>query len=135
MLSTLWGWLKEIGTSIYDAAAGFITWLGSAFPWLLDSLGTLLEWLLDALVYIIKAVPYLMIDGVLTSIKLFISALDLSAIALQFVAGFGLIPPQAAYFMCAIGFPQFVSLIAAAYVVRFLLNLKPTIAGTGLPQL
>lgn len=135
MLQTLWGWLAELGQLIYDIAAKQITELHDAFPWLLDSLNTLCEWVLDALVYIIKAVPYLMVDGVLTAIKTFVSALDVSAIVLQFAAGYGLIPPQAAYFMCAIGFPQFVSMIAAAYAVRFLLNLTPIVQGTGLPQI
>lgn len=135
MLATLWGWLKEIGDSIYDAVAGLISWLGSVFPWLLDSLGTLLEWVLDAVWYLIKAIPYLLCDGIFTAILTVTNALDLSTVAVQFAAGYGLIPSQAAYFMCMIGFPQFASMIAAAYVVRFILNLKPTVAGTGLPQL
>lgn len=97
------------------------------FSWLWGLISGSLLWVLDALVYILKAVPYLILDGLLSSVYLFVSALDLSAVVFQWAAGYALIPPQAIYFIVAIGFPQFVTLVAGAYVVRFLLNLIPAV--------
>ncbi|MBI4690419.1 MAG: hypothetical protein HY754_09170 [Nitrospirae bacterium] len=111
------------------------TWIKDAVIWVLESLSTVADWLTDAIVYVVKGVLFLIFDGVLLTIQTIVSTLDLSAISLQWAAGKGLIPVQAAYLMCAIGFPQFVSIIAAAFAVRFIINMIPTVAGTGVPNL
>lgn len=93
--------------------------------WLLNQLYTPFEWLLDGFVYVLKAVPWLIIDGVLSAVSVFIAAVDTSAVVFQWAAGYALIPEQAIWIMVAIGFPQMVTLIAAAYVYRFLINIVP----------
>lgn len=119
MLGDAWdkvkGWLEQSLQFIVDK-----------LTWIIDSLYIVLTWFLDALIYALKAVMYLFLDGILLSVKAFITTIDFSAVALQFAAGHGLLPPAAAYFMCAIGFPQFVTMIAAAYVIRVTLNLIPS---------
>lgn len=93
--------------------------------WLIDAIYTPLAWVLDGLIYILKAVPWLIIDGFLSAVVLFVSAIDLSAVVFQWAAGYALIPSFGIYFMNAIGFPQFVTLISGAYVIRLLLNIIP----------
>ena len=127
MLVNFWGWFKEFSTSLVGFFNELFSWLGDALYWLLSSFAIILEWVLDSLVYLIKGVGYLFLDGVLVVMKTFISAIDVSAFAVQFAAGYGLIPSQAAYFMCAIGFPQFVTIIAVAYGIRFAMNTIPDV--------
>ncbi len=93
--------------------------------WLLNQLYTPLEWVLDGLVYVLKAIPWLILDGVLSAVSVFIAAVDVSAVVFQWAAGYALIPDLAIWFMVAIGFPQVVTLVASAYVVRFILNIVP----------
>lgn len=112
-LNNLWNWFKE------------------ALIFILQGLSTLLGWVFDSLIYVLKGLAYLLLDGLMITFKTMISVIDISAFALQFAAGYGLIPPQAAYFMCAIGFPQFVTIIAVAYGIRFALNLIPRVEVLG----
>lgn len=97
----------------------------------MEGFSTLLGWVFDTLIYILKGLAYLLLDGLMVTLKIMIDAIDISAFALQFAAGYGLIPSQAAYLMCAIGFPQFVTIIAVAYGIRFALNLIPRVEVLG----
>lgn len=103
------------------------TWIKEALLFLLESALTLIGWVFDTIIYILKGLAFLLLDGLMITLKAMIDAVDISAFALQFAAGYGLIPSQAAYFMGAIGFPQFVSIIAIAYGIRFALNLIPRV--------
>ncbi|MBT9168236.1 MAG: hypothetical protein DDT19_01581 [Syntrophomonadaceae bacterium] len=115
MLDDILRWLQEALQFLLDK-----------LTWIINALYTVLTWLLDALVFILKAILYLFIDGLLLAVEGFVSALDFSAVVFQWAAGYSFIPPQAIYVMVAIGFPQFVTMIAAAYGVRLLLNLIPS---------
>lgn len=97
-----------------------------AFSWLLSMLYIPLGWALDALIYILKAVVWLILDGFFTVVLAFVSALDFSSVVFQWTSAYTFIPAQAVYIMQAIAFPQFVTLIASAYVIRFLLNILPS---------
>lgn len=97
----------------------------NALAWFLGLLYEPLQWVLDGIVYVALSLPYAILDGLLTVVTTFVSSLDFSAVVFQWSAGYALIPPSAVYVMTAIGFPQFVTLIGAAYVVRMLLNLIP----------
>lgn len=103
------------------------TWIKESLIFLLEGFSTLLGWVFDTLIYILKGLSYLLLDGLMITLKIMIDAIDISAFALQFAAGYGLIPLQASYFMIAIGFPQFVTIIAVAYGIRFALNLIPRV--------
>ncbi len=103
------------------------TWIKEGLIYILEGVVTVLGWFADTVIYIFKGLAFLFLDGIMIVVKTAIDAVDISAFALQFAAGYGLIPPQAAYFMCAIGFPQFVTLIAVAYAIRFALNLIPRV--------
>jgi hypothetical protein len=103
----------------------FLNWIREALTFLVESLGTLIEWFFDAVLFVLKGLAYLFIDGIMIFIKTLIFTIDIPANLLSFAAGYGLIPSQAVYFMNAIGFPQFVTIIAGAYLVRLSLNLIP----------
>lgn len=96
-----------------------------AVAWLLSNLYLPIQWLLDGLVYVLLSIPYLILDGILIAVKTFFSALDMSAIALQWVSAWSSIPQQAIYVMNAIALPQAITLIGSAYALRFAINIIP----------
>jgi len=114
-------------------------WLGQVFSdavsWLWQRIVEGLTWILDGLLFILKGFAFFFIDGMLTIFTTLINALDYSAVAFQWAAGKALLPPQAIYFICAIGFPQFAAIVTSAYVLRFVMNLIPSVAGTGFDKL
>lgn len=123
-------WFVRLGLTVAGVAAlnseKTTEWLSEhGFKWLANAIHKITAWALDGIVVILKGVLYLFMDGILMAVKTFVGGIDSSVIALQWSTAYGLIPPQAAYFMTAIGFPQFVTMIAGAYTVRFLLNLIP----------
>lgn len=132
-------WVGQAADRLIEALdkwfSHLFSWLNDAILWCVHSLEVLLQWTLDAVLLIVLGTLYLLLDGVLIALKAIVYALDFSNVPLQFAAGMGLIPTQAAYFMTVIGFPQFVTIIAAAYAIRLLMNLVPTVAGTGLDKL
>lgn len=139
MIDFIRQWIGQAVQTVIEALdkwfSPLFSWLYDALLWSVHFLELILQWTLDAVLFIILGTLYLTLDGILISLKAIVYGLDLSTVPLQFAAGMGLIPSQAAYFMVAIGFPQFVTIIAAAYAVRLLMNLVPTVAGTGLDKL
>lgn len=98
-----------------------------AVSWLLDQIYVPFGWILDGLLYLLISIPWFIIDGFLSAVEIIIAGLDLSSVAFSWVAGYALVPDQAIYFMVAIGFPQFVTIIASAYAIRFALNIIPSV--------
>lgn len=85
----------------------------------------LLGWTLDGLMYVLKTAFYFPFDGLLTAISSLISALDFSSMGLSSVATWANMPPQLLYIVHAIGIPQGLSILAAAYIIRMGINLIP----------
>ncbi|MDW7772528.1 MAG: hypothetical protein SCH71_06520 [Desulfobulbaceae bacterium] len=86
-----------------------------AFGWLIAGLGLLLQF-----------VFYTIFDGLLLVIETFFSLLDLSAIAFSYSSTWAGLPSQTIWFMNEIAFPQGLTLLAGAYIIRLTLNLIPT---------
>lgn len=101
-------------------------YLIDAIAWLISMLYIPFAWLLDALFYLLKGVAWLILDGLLTAVLVVIQGINYSSVVFQWAAGYALIPSQAVYVMQSIGFPQFVTIIASAYALRFLLNIIPS---------
>lgn len=99
--------------------------LYNAVAWLLNALYLPVKWLLDAFIYILIAIPYLILQGILASILLIIQGIDFSSVVFQYVAGISHIPPLGIYIMVSIGLPQFLTIISSAYLIRLALNLIP----------
>lgn len=96
-------WIGQAVQTVVDTLdkwfSPLFSWLSNAFLWLGNTILTLLQWTLDAVLFIVLGTLYLLLDGVLIALKAIVYGLDLSTIPLQFAAGMGLIPAQAAYFM------------------------------------
>lgn len=126
-------WFVQLGLIVGGTAAlnseKTAEWLSEhGFKWLANAIHQITVWALGGMFYILKGVLYLVIDGLLTAVKTIVTGIDFSSIAFQWAAGKALLPLQAIYFICAIGFPQFVTIIASAYVIRLILNLIPAAA-------
>ena len=106
--------------------SGFIQGIINALAWLLSVVVTIIKYLIDGLAYEFKAILWYFIAGVVSTAAGFIKGINYSQVIFQFAAGYGGLPPTAIYVMSAIGLPQFVTIIASAYVVRFTLNLIPS---------
>ncbi len=100
--------------------------LYNAAAWLLNALYIPIKWVLDALIYILIAIPYLILQGILTSLLLIIQGIDFSAVVFEYVAGMSHIPPLGIYIMVSIGLPQFLTILSSAYLIRITLNLIPS---------
>ena len=85
----------------------------------------LLSWLLDGVIFIFQEVLYLPFDGILTVITSFVSSLDVGQLVFNSASTWGLLPPQMLYVINAVGFPQGLTIVAYAIVIRMTLNLIP----------
>ena len=85
----------------------------------------LLTWMLDGVLFVLKTAFYLPFDGILTAITAFISSLDIGQLVFNSASTWGLLPPQMLYVINAVGFPQGLTLVAYAIVIRMTLNLIP----------
>jgi len=100
-------WLK-------DFINGFFRFLMDGFRWLAEALGEVLAY-----------VAYTVYDGLLTVIFTFASAVDLSAVAFNIAAQYAGLPSQLIWLVNQVELPQSMTYIAAAIVIRMLLNLIP----------
>lgn len=94
--------------------SGVLSWFASIFTYILD--GILL---------IIQAALYLPFDALVTAVETIILSLDVSALAIGAMGGWGLIPSQLVYALNQIGIGQAFSIVITAMAIRFVLNLIP----------
>jgi hypothetical protein len=102
--------------------------------WLVDFINdfwygliSVVTWLLDNLIIVLSSVVYLIFDGFFTLVSGFIASLDLGSFLLSYAANWDLLPPQLIYLINASGLAQGLTLLSYAYVVRFTLNLIPSV--------
>lgn len=100
---------------------GIMSFINSFF----STIQSLLGWCLDGLMYVLKTALYFPFDGLLTMITGIVSALNFSSLAISSATTWGAMPPQLIYIINAVGFPQGLSILASAYVIRMTLNLIP----------
>jgi hypothetical protein len=92
-----------------------------AFAWDLVKLG------IGALFDVISLFLFLIFDGFCFVVTMFISALDLSALAFTSFAEWSNLPTQAIYLINQLSLPQCVSIILGAITIRMVLNLIPSV--------
>jgi uncharacterized membrane protein YqgA involved in biofilm formation len=92
-----------------------------------DGLVSVVMWLLDGLTIVLSSVVYMIFDGFFTLVHGFISSLDLGSFLLSYASNWNLLPPQLIYLINASGLAQGLTLLSYAYVVRFTLNLIPSV--------
>lgn len=80
---------------------------------------------LDALLYVFKAAIYFIFDGLLTVVQGVLSSIDVSSVVVSSAATWSAMPTQLLYIINALGIPQGLSILAAAYAIRMTLNLIP----------
>lgn len=106
--------------------ADYLNALLNALNWLLAYLYKIVGYFLDGLVYSLKGVVYLIVAGFLNQIEIFVNAIDFTTVVFQWAAAYSNIPPQAQYILVSVGFPEFVGIVGAAYLLRLLLNFIPS---------
>lgn len=101
-------WLK-------DFINGFFDTLLDGFLWLAEAIGQVLHFIV-----------YQTYDGILIIIFLFTKSIDLSAMAFNMAAKYAGLPTQLIWLINQVNFPQFVTYIVGAIIIRMILNLIPT---------
>lgn len=103
------------------AINAIIDWLGGV--WL--KIWAFGDWVLDGCILVLKAVPYMIMDGILTCIEGIFSTFDFS-VSIASVAGqWANLPTQMIYIINAIGIPQGITMLIAAIGLRMAINLIP----------
>lgn len=83
------------------------------------------KWILDGLILLLQFVFFTIFDGLLTVIESIITCFDLSSLAFNYAANWANLPDQAVWLITALGLPQCITMLGAAYLVRLTLNLIP----------
>lgn len=115
-------WLVD---NIVDALFWFLDNIYKFSIWFLEGIYVLLSFVIEGILTVIKVSFLWMFDGVLTLVYVFVRSLDLSGIAVNYFADWGLLSPQALYVVNQSGIPQGLTLLAYAIGIRVLLNLIP----------
>jgi len=104
-----------------SALQSIIDWLGVLF----NKLWEFGSWILDGAIEVLKAVPYYIMDGILTCIETMFSLIDFASSSFTIAAQWANLPTQMIYIINAIGVPQGITMLLAAIGVRMAINLIP----------
>jgi hypothetical protein len=102
-----------------------VDWLIDFFASFFDLLTSLFVAVLSPVFKVLGYLVYWICDGILYSFWLYLSTLDMSAVAFDWAARWAGLPPQLVYLVTAVGLPQCLLIISEAILVRFLINLIP----------
>jgi hypothetical protein len=100
-----------------------INWLSSVWHWI----ETGFNWILDGFILVIQFAFFTIFDGLLTVIETFFAAIDLSAVVFNYAAAWSSMPDQLVWLISAVGLPQCMTILGAAYLIRLTLNLIPSV--------
>lgn len=89
-------------------------------------IGSALTWVTDAIGSVLWGFLYLVISGLLSVVSGFVSLIDLSTIATNLTASWGLLPPQVVWVINQSGLADCLAIIGYAYIIRMTLNLIPS---------
>lgn len=106
------------------------------FDYLLQGIISIVVWFVQLLYHLVSLVLlgmwivlkfglWLIVAGILSTVSGFIAGISLSSVAFNFAGQWAGLPPQAIYIVNALGIPEFMTIIAGAYLIRFTLNLIP----------
>lgn len=99
--------------------------MAELFSSLVEYLNGLLGWLLDGVVWLLKSVFFMLLDGFLTVVTLLFQTLDFSSLLASYAMNWAGLPSQAIYLIVSIGIPQGLTIVASAMLVRLGLNIIP----------
>ena len=103
--------------------AVLFNWLGKFWR----ALEIAFTWALDGFILLLQFVVFTILDGLFSVVETFLSVLDISAIALNYAATWSSLPTQLIWLINAVGLPQCMTLLGAAYLIRLVLNLIPSV--------
>ena len=103
------------------AINAIIDWLGQVW----NKIWSFGSWLLDGAIEVLKAVPYMIMDGILTCIEGIFNTFDFSTTIASAAGEWAHLPTQMIYIINAIGIPQGITMLVAAIGLRMLINLIP----------
>ena len=91
-----------------------------------DGLLNLKDWLLDGLLYILSKVLFFVFDAFCSVVETLITAIDFTQLtALSAFGDWNLLPPQILYILSQLHIGQCLTMLAAACLIRLILNLIP----------
>lgn len=101
---------------IIDWLRTFWSWVETGFLWIIEGFLTLLQF-----------VVFTILDGLFLVVETALGAIDLSSVLFNYAATWSSLPPQLVWLINAVGLPQCLALLGAAYLVRLSLNLIPSV--------
>lgn len=84
-----------------------------------------MDYLLNGLLSVLDTFFYGLIDIILSTITVIMSAIDVTGLALNYASYWGLLPGPLVWLIQAIGLSTGLSMLGTAYVIRLTLNLIP----------
>ena len=92
----------------------------------IDQILNICTWIIDSILNLFMNLFYIIIDVFLKILELLISSIDFVEIeSLKAFNNWGLLPPQVLYVLYKINFTQILTILAAAYMIRKILDLIP----------
>lgn len=84
-----------------------------------------LAWLLDAVLWVFVQLFLTLVVGIFTVIYTFVSLLDLGTLGVNAAAAWGMVDPNIAGGINAMGLPTGLTIIGGSIIVRMIINLIP----------
>ena len=100
-----------------------IDWLRTVWKWV----ETGFTWILDGFIELLQFVVFTVLDGLLSVVETALAAVDLSSVLFNYAAAWSHLPTQLIWLINAVGLPQCLAILGAAYLVRLTLNLIPSV--------
>ena len=92
-----------------------------------DGIVFVFHFILDAIVYIIGTIVYYIYAALLATIEVFINSIDTATLSFfDDTNPWSELPVQVIYILNILDFPTLLTMLAASYLIRFLLNLIPS---------
>ena len=98
-----------------------IDWLSSVWGFVEKGF----TWILDGFILLLQFVAYTILDGLFLVVETALAAIDVSAIVFNYAASWSALPTQLVWLINAVGLPQCMAILGAAYLIRLTLNVIP----------
>ena len=99
--------------------------MSSLLNGIIDFFTIILKWCLDGFLWILKSIIFLIVDGLLTVVSAFFSAIDFSSFLSTLALDWAGLPSAMIYVINAVSVPQCLTIISGAIGIRILINLIP----------
>ncbi len=100
-----------------------IKWLATVWGWV----ETGFTWILDGLILLLQFVVFTLLDGLFLVVETTLGAINLSSVLFNYAAAWSHLPTQLVWLINAVGFPQCLTILGSAYLIRLTLNLIPSV--------